>query len=90
MPAVSDFGPKGRPTIDRILPSAAAALGDEQFSNDLGLPVHDARTGGCCDGLQPDRVNANQGAESSLAFSLSLAEMHLAEEAMKQSLKCSA
>lgn len=44
--------------------------------NDLGLPVYDAQTGGCHDGLHPDRVNENQGAESTLAFHLALAEMH--------------
>ncbi|MGL5017877.1 MAG: glycosyltransferase family 4 protein [Luteolibacter sp.] len=43
--------------------------------NDLGLPLYDSTTGGCGDGLHDDRVNANQGAESSLAFQLSLAEM---------------
>jgi len=43
--------------------------------NDLGLEVYDAATGGCRDGLHPDRVNQNQGAESTLAFLLSLAEM---------------
>jgi hypothetical protein len=43
--------------------------------NDVGLALHDAETGGCCDGLEPDRVNANQGAESTLAFALSLAEL---------------
>jgi hypothetical protein len=43
--------------------------------NDLGLSLYDPTTGGCCDGLHPDRINANQGAESSLAFHLSLAEM---------------
>ena len=43
--------------------------------NDVGLALHDSDTGGCCDGLQPDRVNANQGAESTLAFALSLAEL---------------
>jgi len=46
--------------------------------NDLGLPVYDPSTGGCCDGLHCDRVNENQGAESSLAFHLSLAEMNYA------------
>ena len=46
--------------------------------NDLGLPLYDPRTGGCCDGLHPDRVNRNQGAESSLAFLLSLLELRLA------------
>ena len=35
--------------------------------------------GGCRDALHSDRVNQNQGAESSLAFQLSLAEMHQAE-----------
>jgi glycosyltransferase involved in cell wall biosynthesis len=47
--------------------------------NDLGLPIYDSTTGGCGDGLHHDRVNANQGAESSLAFHLSLAEMNHAE-----------
>lgn len=43
--------------------------------NDLALPLYDPITGGCADGLHPDRVNENQGAESSLAFHLALAEM---------------
>jgi len=43
--------------------------------NDLGLFVYDANTGGCRDGLHVDRVNQNQGAESTLAFLVSLAEM---------------
>ncbi len=47
--------------------------------NDLGLPLYDSSTGGCSDGLHIDRVNENQGAESSLAFHLSLAEMNCAE-----------
>ena len=47
--------------------------------NDLGLDLYDAKTGGCCDGLQEDRVNLNQGAESTLAFLLSLGEMKLLE-----------
>ena len=47
--------------------------------NDLGLPLYDSSTGGCSDGLHQDRVNENQGAESSLAFHLSLAEMSQAE-----------
>ena len=46
--------------------------------NDLGLALYDSGTGGCRDGLHPDRVNENQGAESTLAFLLSLAEMNLA------------
>ena len=43
--------------------------------NDLGLPLYDFSTGGCSDGLHADRVSENQGAESTLAFHLSLAEM---------------
>lgn len=47
--------------------------------NDLGVPVYDEVTGGCGDGLHSDRVNANQGAESSLAFHLARAELKLLE-----------
>ncbi len=43
--------------------------------NDLGLFLYDPNTGGCRDGLHVDRVNQNQGAESTLAFLVSLAEM---------------
>jgi glycosyltransferase involved in cell wall biosynthesis len=43
--------------------------------NDLGLALYDSSTGGCRDGLHVDRVSQNQGAESTLAFLLSLAEM---------------
>lgn len=43
--------------------------------NDLGLSLYDPVTGGCRDGLHVDRVNQNQGAESTLAFLVSLAEM---------------
>ena len=44
-------------------------------SNDLGIALYDPQSGGCRDGLHIDRVNRNQGAESTLAFLLSLAEM---------------
>ncbi len=50
--------------------------------NDLGLEVHSVNTGGCHDALHVDRVNANQGAESTLAFLLSLAEMQLMQNAV--------
>jgi hypothetical protein len=48
--------------------------------NDLGLELYSPTTGGCRDGLHVDRVNRNQGAESTLAFLLSLAEMRLAQD----------
>lgn len=47
--------------------------------NDLGLEVYSPEDGGCRDGLHVDRVNGNQGAESTLAFLLSLEEMRLAQ-----------
>jgi len=36
--------------------------------NALEQPLYDKDTGGCSDGLHPDRVNENQGAESTIAF----------------------
>lgn len=61
--------------------SAEAKRAFEWFlgRNDLGVPLYDSTSGGCSDGLHVDRVNENQGAESSLAFHLSLAEMNQAE-----------
>jgi glycosyltransferase involved in cell wall biosynthesis len=50
--------------------------------NDLGLEVYSPSTGGCRDALHVDRVNGNEGAESTLAFLLSLAEMRLAQYAV--------
>ncbi len=50
--------------------------------NDLGLELYCAETGACRDGLHVDRVNGNQGAESTLAFLISLAEMRLAQNMM--------
>jgi hypothetical protein len=50
-------------------------------SNDLGLELYARQNGGCRDGLHPDRGNQNQGAESTLAFLLSLAEMRLTQNA---------
>jgi glycosyltransferase involved in cell wall biosynthesis len=46
-------------------------LGD----NDLQLPLYDSATGGCRDGLHPERANQNQGAESTLSFLMALLEM---------------
>ena len=50
--------------------------------NDLGLELYSSTTGGCRDALHVDRVNGNQGAESTLAFLLSLAEMRLMQNAV--------
>jgi glycosyltransferase involved in cell wall biosynthesis len=49
--------------------------------NDLGQPLYDPTTGGCRDALLQDHLNQNQGAESSLAYYLSFAEITRAEGA---------
>jgi glycosyltransferase involved in cell wall biosynthesis len=50
--------------------------------NDLGLSLYDPATGGCCDGLSAEGVSINQGAESTLAFLLSLTELRLLEQTL--------
>jgi glycosyltransferase involved in cell wall biosynthesis len=47
--------------------------------NDLHLSLYDPATGGCHDGLHSDRLNQNEGAESTLAFLLALLEIRVAE-----------
>jgi glycosyltransferase involved in cell wall biosynthesis len=47
--------------------------------NQLQQWLYDPTTGGCRDGLHADRVNENQGAESTLSFLLALCEMRSAE-----------
>jgi len=55
--------------------------------NDLQTPLYDATTGGCRDGLHPDRVNENQGAESTLSFLMALLEMQAAQTANESNRK---
>jgi glycosyltransferase involved in cell wall biosynthesis len=47
--------------------------------NDLNLSIYDPISGGCRDGLHSDRLNENQGAESTLSFLQSLLEIQLKE-----------
>jgi glycosyltransferase involved in cell wall biosynthesis len=49
--------------------------------NDLQVALYDPITGGCRDGLHPDRVNENQGAESTLSFLMALLDMQTAKVA---------
>jgi glycosyltransferase involved in cell wall biosynthesis len=69
--------------------AAYAATGEERWTdladkvfqwylgqNDLGAPLWDRKTGACYDGLGPEGPNLNQGAESTLAWLLALADMH--------------
>jgi hypothetical protein len=51
-------------------------LGD----NDLQIALYDPTTGGCRDGLHPERANENQGAESTLACLMAQVEMRLLGE----------
>jgi hypothetical protein len=46
--------------------------------NELGEPLYDHLTGGCRDALHADRLNENQGAESTLSFLCSLTEIETA------------
>lgn len=50
--------------------------------NELGHSIYDERTGGCRDGLHEDRVNENQGAESTLCFQLALLELRSRDAAV--------
>ncbi len=70
--------------------AAASATGDgawtrdamrafEWFTggNDLGLALYNPDTGGCRDGLMVHGMNKNEGAESTLAYALSVLELHM-------------
>jgi len=50
--------------------------------NDLNLSLYDPTTGGCQDGLHSDRINENQGAESTLAFLQTLLELRLSQNSL--------
>ena len=45
-------------------------------SNDIGIALYDFKTGGCRDGIHPNGVNENQGAESTVSWLLALTELH--------------
>jgi hypothetical protein len=53
----------------------ARAFGWFMGQNHLHQWLYDTSTGGCRDGLHADRMNQNQGAESTLSFLLALHEM---------------
>jgi glycosyltransferase involved in cell wall biosynthesis len=60
-------------------------------SNDLSSSLIDPETGGCRDGLHPDRANENRGGESVVSYLLSFAEMrqlgHQSDEHAKYPLQ---
>lgn len=51
-----------------------------QGHNVLGAVLCDPHTGGCRDGLQADRANENQGAESTLAYVTALVDLKALEK----------
>lgn len=63
---------KDKKWIDKALMCFKWFLSD----NDLQVPLYDSATGGCRDGLMPNGVNQNEGAESTLACLLSLISLH--------------
>jgi hypothetical protein len=57
--------------VDRMREAFAWFLGE----NRLGQSLYDTATAGCRDGLGPDHVNMNQGAESTICFLMALIDM---------------
>jgi len=58
------------------LEQAKTHLGWFLGKNDIGKQVCNLKTGGCCDGIEAIGVNANQGAESTLSWLISLLTMY--------------
>lgn len=53
--------------------------------NDLNVSLYHAETGGCQDGLESHGVNRNQGAESILAYLISVLELHRFRQELESS-----
>jgi glycosyltransferase involved in cell wall biosynthesis len=71
-----------RVTDDRAwLDEARRAFAWFLGQNQKQLPLYEPTTGGCRDGLHADRVNENQGAESTLSYLMSLAELRALDRA---------
>jgi hypothetical protein len=66
--------------VERWLITARRAFEWFLGRNDLSLPLYDYATGACHDGLHSDRVNQNQGAESTICWLLSLLLMYELQE----------
>ncbi len=65
---------------ERWLHEARRAFAWFMGRNQLQKPLYDPLTGGCSDGLHPDRINENQGAESTLSCLQALLDMRLIEK----------
>jgi glycosyltransferase involved in cell wall biosynthesis len=73
---------------DRWAATAERALAWFLGANDLGIALADPRTGGCRDGLGPDGANANQGAESTLAWLVSVERVRELRQRRSPTLLC--
>ena len=69
--------------------TAERALGWFLGANDLGIRLADPSTGGCRDGLAPSGANPNQGAESTLAWLLSVERVRELRQRRSPTLRCS-
>ena len=91
-PAVFDQQPVDACATVSACTQAFRATGDHRWNeharrafmwflgqNQLRQPLYDPRTGGCRDALHADRVNENEGAESTLSFQLALMDMRADE-----------
>ncbi|WP_439183827.1 glycosyltransferase family 4 protein [Carboxylicivirga taeanensis] len=58
---------KNKEYLSKLFTSFMWFLGE----NDLRMRLYDFETHGCCDGLERDGINRNQGAESTLAYLIS-------------------
>ncbi len=65
---------------ERWLKSARRAFDWFLGRNDLHVPLYDYVTGACHDGLHADRINQNQGAESTIVWLLSVLTMSELED----------
>lgn len=65
---------------DQMMLSFSWFLGN----NDLGVPLYDEQSKGCCDGLEIHSVNRNQGAESTISYQLSYLTVWSAEMEREQ------
>ncbi|MDO6472355.1 glycosyltransferase family 4 protein [Maribacter sp. 1_MG-2023] len=52
-------------------------------NNDLLIPLYDAESKGCCDGLGAEGINRNQGAESTISYLISYLTVQQLENANK-------
>ncbi len=88
-PAQFDQQPVETKAIVQACLAAGLATGDKYWTqtavrcfewftgeNDLEAQMYDEETGGCHDGLCPDGPAPNEGAESTLAYVLSVLELH--------------